>query len=335
MYSQHLNEIKINEIKINEIKMPKFSYDIGYYGKVKIAGKGILATGGSISVQYSPIFTTGVWGAYWGNVTDKIAYAPNYVTLSGSINYQLTVPFSEILSDFAFQNRNVSKSCLILPNGVAGYQGEMWCTGCSFSTSQDSLVTGDISLKSGSVSTTSNSLIFGSSDEKTNETSVLSQMCAGYRDVFPYWGTGVFLNSLNDTSERITPKQVGDSYIVRDIIDWNASYSSQLVFSACCNNTQAMLQADYCALGSMQAQGSFTMLKIGSYLNPSNIQKHNTCSIKMKDATGTNKFIIKYGAIVWTSASTDVQTGSSLIQSSFSFNALGNTNRPPMDFVKL
>lgn len=309
--------------------MPQFSYDIGYYGTVKIGEQGLLATGGNISVQYSPIFTTGVWGAYWKNVTDKIAYAPNYITLSGSVNYQLTVNIATLLQDFAFENRDQSKTCTIYPNGVAGYQGAMWCTGCGFSTSQDSLVTGDISLKSGN---TSSSITTSNNSSKTKtDTSIINSISEGYRDVFPYWGTGVYLTELNDTSTRNTPSK--SSTQINDIIDWSASYSSQLVFVACCNYTSTMLQADYCCLGSMQAQGSFTMFKIGSYLQPANIQKHNSCSISMQPASGKSGFDIMYGAIIWTGASTDVQTGSSLIQSSFNWSALGNTIQPPMKFA--
>ena len=56
-----------------------FTYDIGYMGTVKLADPSttvtagtipsgavsVLATGGNLSVEQSPMFSSGVWGAGW------------------------------------------------------------------------------------------------------------------------------------------------------------------------------------------------------------------------------------------------------------------------------
>ena len=52
---------------------PSISYDIGYSGVVKLGGSQVLATGGNVSVQHTPLYTSGVWGAGWYNATEKIA----------------------------------------------------------------------------------------------------------------------------------------------------------------------------------------------------------------------------------------------------------------------
>lgn len=331
--------------------MPKLTYDIGYYGKVSIADgdgknvKYILSTGGSLTLQYTPIMTTGVWGAYWKNATQKIAYAPNFIALSANSGFQLTKGLLKTISDFAFEKRNVSKKIAILPNGVAGYTGMGYCISFSLQTSQDALVTGDIGFKSGDVSSTTSSFSSSSNNSVSNSTTaelVIDDMVPTYTDVYPYWASGVFLSELTDTSKREKPKQFNTGS-VGDVVDWSASYSSQLVLAACCSGKEhgltttsggkAGVSADYCALGTMQAQGSFTMIGIGSYLSPDNVQKHNKCSIKMSTTSGEGDVSINYGALIWTNASTDVQTGSSLIQSSFSFSALGNTSEAPMNFT--
>lgn len=325
--------------------MPKLTYDIGYYGKVSIgkgtAAKYILSTGGSLTLQYTPIMTTGVWGAYWKNATQKIAYAPNFIALSANSGFQLTKDLLTTIRDFAFDKRNVSQQIAILPNGVAGYTGDGYCISFSLQTSQDALVTGDIGFKSGDV--TSTTFTTSSNNSSSNSTAVINSIVPGYTDVYPYWASGVFLQELQDTSTRVKPAAVDDTKNVGDVVDWSASYSSQLVLAACCTGKQhevvtpsggkAGVTADYCALGTMQAQGSFTMVGMGTYLSPSNVQQHNKCSIKMATTSGEGKVSINYGALIWTNASTDVQTGSSLIQSSFSFSALGNTTEAPMNFT--
>jgi hypothetical protein len=51
-------------------------------------------------------------------------------------------------------------------------------------------------------------------------------------------------------------------------------------------------------------------------------------------STPASKDKIIFGSIVFSNGSTDVQTGSSFIQSSFNFTALGNGTSPIMSLTK-
>ena len=314
---------------------PTFSYDIGYSGVVQLADQQVLATGGNLSVQYTPLYTSGVWGAGWYNATEKIAYAPNYVTLSSSVNYQLTVGITSDLSNWAFKERNEAQNYKILPNGKAGYQGTAYCTGCSFSASQDAIVSGDISLKTGDVQGSINTGSLTSSD-KTGKGD-LDSIAQGYIDVYPFWASGVYLNTASNSTDRSEPSTA--STLQSDVLDWNASYSSDLVFvMTCCGKTDdlssstGVLQAKYCCLGPMDATGSVTIFKVSDQLKPDNIRKARNCHITMKRSDGSDECKIKFGKILFDSGSTDLQTGTSFIQSSFNFSALGNGDSPPMEF---
>lgn len=353
-----------------------FTYDIGYMGVVKMGNVEIkdqdgniiqeessldtaitiLATGGNISVQQSPMFTTGVWGAGWYNAAQQIAYAPNYITTSGSINFQLTYDSQvqgnafDQLQDFAFENRNLGKKLYILPNGVAGYQGQGWCQGCSFTASADSIVTGDTNFKTGNVencisteSAGANS-IKGPNLDKSATNPISTSIGSDYLDVFPFWASGVYLTDMrNQTQEdvdttRPTEEVDKSSLLLRDdIMDWNASYSSQLVLVATCanyTNLSDSKQAKYAALGTMTADGSFTIFRVSTDLDPNKIRACRKCIIEMGTAKHPDqKAQIKYGSIIFSNGSTDVQTGSSFIQSSFSFTALGDGQNPIMKLV--
>ena len=86
----------------------------------------------------------------------------------------------------------------------------------------------------------------------------------------------------------------------------------------------------------MTADGSFTIFKVASELNPENIRKCRRCTIAMGTAAAPQtKAKINYGAVVFQSGSTDVQTGSSFIQSSFNFSALGTGKSPVMTLTAL
>ena len=325
---------------------PSFSYDIGYYGVVKLNSKPILATGGNVSVQYTPLYTSGVWGAGWYNASEKIAYAPNYVTLSSSVNYQLTKGITSDLSSWAFTNRDVAQSYQIYPNGKAGYSGTAYCIGCSFSASQDSIVSGDISLKTGDINGSIKTDSLSSTDGVASSGhGVLNDIASGYMDVYPFWATGVYFKFASSNSTRQTPtKFTDDNALQVDTLDWNASYSSDLVFvMTCCGTSDKLqtstntgiLEAKYCCLGSMQATGSFTVFKINKNLNPNQLRSCRQAYIKMTKSDGTGECGIKFGSIILDSGSTDLQTGTSFIQSSFNFSALGSGTTPPMLFEEV
>lgn len=331
-----------------------FTYDIGYMGVVKLAAPGetqpvvgeipenavsLLATSGSISVEQSPMFSSGVWGAGWYNAADQVAYAPNYVTTSGSVGYELTAGRAfELLQGFAFTERNKGTDLYILPNGKAGYYGRALCQGCSFNASQDQLVTGDFNFKTGNVKQCFNTdAVDGTTDAaKFGSADLNNDFGSSYMDVFPFWATGVCLDSSTTTRPE-TNEQVAWAQGTKrdDIIDWSASYSSQVVLVATCGNYQSLeesQEAKYCVLGSMSAQGSFTIFRVAADLDPERIRQCRKCTIEMGPASNpSEKKKIVFGSIVFSSGSTDVQTGSSFIQSSFDFTALGNGKNPIME----
>ena len=292
--------------------MPILTESIGYTGKVAIDSKIILATGGSVSIQHSPMFSTGIWGATWKNATDKIAYAPNYVTLSANVNYQLTGNIAGQIATFAFSARNKGANCQIYPDNKSGFSGKMYCTGCGFSTAQDSLVTGDISFKGGVAFDSTSSVSFSSTSSITQS---LNNASTNYTDVFPYWASGV--HCTTGDSSRDVPAAVTNK--IRNILSWNATYSSDLIFAGKCTGTSTMLDANYCALGMMDAQGSFTVIGINDDLKPSTIQNTKKVTIKMGTTNNSQKYQILFGNVVWQDGSFDVQTGTSLVQSTMNF----------------
>ena len=330
-----------------------FTYEIGYMGVVKFADPAssvsagtipagavsILATSGNISVQQSPIFSTGVWGAGWYTAAQQIAYAPNYVTTSGSIGYQLTCgdAFNKI-QNFAFEKRNEGMIICILPNGKAGYYGKGWCQSCSFTASQDAIVTGDIGFKTGNVENCiATSDAYSNTNEKSGSGSLNSAFGTNYMNVFPFWASGVYLDDASGY-ERPSSLSATSSGFKNDIIDWSANYSSQVVLVATCANYTSMQdskQAKYCTLGTMSADGSFTIFKIASQLDPDSIRKCRKCTISMGPASKpAEKAKIIYGSIIFSNGSPDIQTGSSFIQSSFNFTALGTGYGPIMSLSK-
>lgn len=343
--------------------MPTLTYDIGYYGKAYIDNTtdgsskiAVLATGGSFSVEYSPIFTTGVWGADISNVTEKVAYAPNYVSVSANVNFQLTSGVAQKIQAIAFGSRagQDGKSghyFQILPNGIAGYKGRGFCISLSLSTSQDALVTGDIGFKSGTVKATSGGGTINIGSASSHQSSTLNTSVPNYTDVYPYWASTVYLsNEDEDKDGAVTRpnKPLLPSPVLSGVTDWNASYSSDLTLVGCCANGQSdstltddgyKIQANYCALGAMDATGSFTLLGAKKYLIAQEIQKCHGCGMTMNTAYGVSssnskatQCKIKYAKIVWTGVNMDMQSGNSMIQTSCNFTGLGIDTAAPMAF---
>lgn len=362
----------------------QFTYDIGYMGVVKIgeneqvnasdmsglqSATAVLATGGNINVEQTPIFSSGVWGAGWYNAAEQVAYAPNFITLSGSVSFELTSGSAfDKLQAFGFSDRaNPSGFAFyILPNGTAGYAGNAWCESMSFSASQDAIVTGDFGFKSGNVTNcinapgaivdgtgvsgdveswqtgkdyTESGIKLGASGGNLFGGADTGGTLTNFLDVFPFWASGVAVDSasLNATEENIEPPEEPDT-LLPDVMDWNASYSSELVLSKLCTNLTSIKEsqeADYAAIGTMTADGSFTIFAVSKQLDPQKIRNCRSCKIQMGPASdpGT-KSALKFGAIIFQSGSTDIQTGSSFVQSSFNFSALGDGKSPVMELIK-
>lgn len=337
----------------------QFTYDVGYMGVVKVDSKTILATSGSIQIDQTPLFSSGVWGAGWYNAAQQVAYAPNFITLSGSVGYELTKgDVFDTLQAFAFTDRANPNGFdfTILPNGQSGYNGKAWCEGMSFTASQDSLVTGDFSFKSGNVTSciTATGALVGTNaqDHQTQitYTEALSKTGASggslpmesFLDVYPFWASGVKVNaaSLEDAVEGQQTIQQPDeaTTLLPDVMDWNTSYSSQLVLGKLCTNITETIksqEADYAALGTMTAEGSFTLFAVNKQLDPRKIRQCRSCLIEMGSASAPNeKDKIKYGCVIFTTGSTEIQTGSSFVQTSFNFTALGDGASPVMSLEK-
>lgn len=358
----------------------QFTYDIGYMGVVKIGGNeqadssmdglgsatAVLATGGNINVEQTPIFSSGVWGAGWYNAAEQVAYAPNFITLSGSVSFELTSGSAfDKLQAFGFEDRANPNgfAFYVLPNGTAGYAGNAWCESMSFSASQDAIVTGDFGFKSGNVTNCINApgpLVNNQGTVESWQTGVAydqndiklgasgGNLFAGadaggtlnnFLDVFPFWASGVAVdsNSLNATEENIERPGEPDT-LLPDVMDWNASYSSELVLSKLCTNLTSIKdsqEADYAAIGTMTADGSFTIFAVSQQLDPARIRNCRACKIQMGPASDpATKSALKFGAVIFQSGSTDIQTGSSFVQSSFNFSALGDGERPVMSLTK-
>lgn len=350
----------------------QFTYDIGYMGVVKIGLPGdslenataVLATGGNINVEQTPIFSSGVWGAGWYNAAEQVAYAPNFITLSGSVSFELTSGSAfEKLQEFGFEDRANPEgfAFYILPNGTAGYKGNAWCESMSFSASQDAIVTGDFGFKSGNVTNCINApgpLVNNQGTVESWQTGVNytgdvklgasgGNLFAGadnggtldnFLDVFPFWASGVLVDaaSLEGSGESIE-KPLGANTLLPDVMDWNASYSSELVLSKLCTNLTSITdsqEADYAALGTMTADGSFTIFAVSKQLDPNRIRNCRSCKIEMGPASApAKKSSIEFGAVIFQSGSTDIQTGSSFVQSSFNFTALGDGTKPVMSLI--
>lgn len=357
----------------------QFTYDIGYMGVVKIGGNeqadssmaglssatAVLATGGNINVEQTPIFSSGVWGAGWYNAAEQVAYAPNFITLSGSVSFELTSGSAfDKLQAFGFEDRAnpAGFAFYVLPNGTAGYAGNAWCESMSFSASQDAIVTGDFGFKSGNVTNCINApgpLVDGdgAKDWQTgvsyNQDSIKLGASGGnlfagadaggtldnFLDVFPFWASGVAVDSksLDATEENIERPGEPDR-LLPDVMDWNASYSSELVLSKLCTNLTSIKdsqEADYAAIGTMTADGSFTIFAVSQQLDPARIRNCRACKIQMGPASNpATKSALRFGAVIFQSGSTDIQTGSSFVQSSFNFSALGDGERPVMSLTK-
>lgn len=358
----------------------QFTYDIGYMGVVKIGGNeqadssmgglssatAVLATGGNINVEQTPIFSSGVWGAGWYNAAEQVAYAPNFITLSGSVSFELTSGSAfDKLQAFGFEDRANPNgfAFYVLPNGTAGYAGNAWCESMSFSASQDAIVTGDFGFKSGNVTNCINApgpLVNNQGTVESWQTGVPydqesiklgasgGNLFAGadaggtldnFLDVFPFWASGVAVDSksLDATEENIERPGEPDR-LLPDVMDWNASYSSELVLSKLCTNLTSIKdsqEADYAAIGTMTADGSFTIFAVSQQLDPARIRNCRACKIQMGPASDpATKSALRFGAVIFQSGSTDIQTGSSFVQSSFNFSALGDGERPVMSLTK-
>ena len=168
---------------------PTLCYEIGYTGYAKFRGKDILATDGNFQITHNDIFTTGVYGAGFLNASQHMAVAHDYPVITANIGFELTDgDIYEQLGKSITTKRTQQHSVSIYPNGYGGYNSNAYTQSLQFNASQDSLVTGSISLKGSKVS----SIVAASADNDTKKKdgeARIDDITDDYLGVFPAYGT--------------------------------------------------------------------------------------------------------------------------------------------------
>ena len=341
----------------------RFSHAVGYRGLCSIKPTGfektvLLCTGGSIQLNQDPIMSGGVWGAGYANAA-PIAYAFNYLSLEGSINFEW-VNNSTVwgaLKAFAFTDRTDSTEVHLLPDGVNGFHGNGWCSSISFEASEGAALTGSMNFKGdpsdevgGIVSDNDVRTLGIDKAEKIspmNEIQRLDNLDTSDKLRF---GTGS--NGLNLVGATLIPywntkvsckKSSGDGFdTVDDVINWSCSYNSDLQVLKCCSygknlnaTTHTPIGADYILCGEMSGEGSITLfaLRESGALSfaPTGFhtrKQYLTFTLGGFDAnddapTGIPKSVVIPNALI-SSGSTSMTTGASYITCDYSFTAIGD-----------
>lgn len=308
-----------------------FVGDVGYRGIVKLNNVILLATGGQITISHDPIFSSGVWGAGYQNAAENVAYADNYLRLEGSFDFQLTKGSGvTAVKTFAFTNRGnpAGTPITILPNGEHGFTGVGWCSSFGFSASEGDVVTCNAGFSSFIDSTVDNKILTGTSSNSATGASG-GTLPFAYNDLFPYWATQV-------TKESST---------LNDITAWSCDYSSEIVPLKCCGTNSgagygvaqkdsagAPLGPDYILIGSMTAQGNYTVFRLQGDFEPSKYHAGGEIKFAMapSSAPSTPAATVTIPKAINNSGSSSIQTGSSYITAEFSFTAIGDGANPPI-----
>jgi len=236
-----------------------FSHAVGYRGICKLGDTLVLCTGGNINLTQDPIMASGVWGAGYQNAA-PIAYAWNYLSLEGSVNFELTTTPSgkgktgvwERLKAAAFTSRTTATDITLKPDGKNGFNGNGWLSSLSFDASEGQAISGSFNFKGDP----SGNNITATGEGDNTETGTGKPKEAGLvgATLIPYWKTSVTAN--NQT--------------LQDIISWSCSYNSDIQMLKCCNNeSSAPLSADYILLGEMSGDGNYTIFRLAGDFTPS------------------------------------------------------------------
>lgn len=320
-----------------------FDPSVGYRGIVKLDDVILLATGGNVNLAHNPIFSQGIWGAGYQNASDQVAYANNYLQLDGSMGCEMTAGKGfEAVKTFAFTNRGSQEGTriAILPTGEQGFVGKGWCTQLSFTCSQDAVLTCDMSWSSfvnalytgaspvdpdGTIDYTKNIIVTGTPQNSALGTSN-GVLPMAYNGLYPYWANELY---GGESGTQLS-----------DIMNWTASYSSSVEYLKCCGKGTALqdtnpdltapLSPDYIVLGSMSAEGSYTVFKLQGDFDPDKYHNQKMLKIVVKSPADTTGHTILLPKIVNSSGSTQIQSGSSFITADFSFTAIGDGKNPPL-----
>lgn len=296
-----------------------FSHAVGYRGLASIGGTTILCTGGNINLTQDPIMSGGVWGAGYKNAA-PIAYAFNYLSLEGSVNFEWTTGSAagtssgvwSTLKSFAIEDRTTKKAVKLLPDGKNGFDGQGWCSSLSFEASEGAALTGSLNFKGdpGDNSITAT----GEGDESAAGlgTPVASGLVGAV--LVPYWKTSVGIGDVEEGSLMATSYE-----IQTDILNWSCSYNSDLQVLKCCNyQAEAPISADYIVCGEMSGEGSYTIFKISGNFAPTAYHGERGIQFTIDDKTVT------IARALVNSGSTSMTTGASYVSCDFAFTALGN-----------
>lgn len=328
----------------------------------------LLATSGQVNINHEPIFSQGVWGAGYMNAAEQVAYANNYLKLEGSFAFQLSKMIGQgdtfeegdyitkdenvrdcvsVVNEFAFTNRGNPKGTFIqiLPNGEQGFQGVGWCSSLSFNCSEGDVVNCDCNFQSyidgmSIDEGASNKIITGmSSNSKLGASN--GQLPLAPNGLFPYWASQVFTGPAGGlATEAITQ--------LSDITSWSASYNSQVVPLKCCRQPQGLseteygyaaqdeegapLGPDYILIGTMNADGNYTVFRLRGDFEPEAYHKDRSLRFQVSPSFAPNSddIGIYIPTAVNQSGSTSIQSGSQYITAEFSFSAVGNGKNPPL-----
>lgn len=306
-----------------------FSGNAGYRGLVSLNDAILLATAGQINMAHNPINSSGVWGAGYQNAAEIVAYADNYLQLDGNMGCELTAGAAfAAIKLFAFTNRGAAAGTplSIFPEGEHGFTGVAWGTSLSFSCATDAVLTADMNWAS--YISEDNVIIPG--DNSNSELGASGgELPMAYNGLYPYWACNCYGGADGGT-------------LLKDIINWSASYNSSIEFLKCCGKGTAMqddnpfpapLSPDYLILGAMSADGSYTVFAIKDEFDPNSFHKQNSFAFEVAspaEPDPTAAHTIFFPKIVKSQGGTSVQTGSSYITCDFSFTGIGDGKNPPM-----
>lgn len=322
-----------------------FTYDIGYTGYAKFKSIPILATDGKFSYQHNPIYSTAIYGAYAQNAPDKAIFAPDYPQVTANLGFELTHNGSDNLflqlAHSITTNRYLSNQVEIYPNGTSGYKSNMYTQSLEYSTSQDELVTGNITFKSTGVKNIINeniSHIYNSNYAMSSQgygisgNASINNITQQYIDVFPYYASIVSFSNTQRQGINNKSRIITEANLEKDIISWNISTNQNIQFvkfCSCYNDDIEDLQAQYACIGLQSANGSIQFFGINQRLQDGEqfYFYDDQTTIKLNRTDGSTLYKIIIPKMELTNIGSGLTTGSNLITTSIDFDVIGNPSK--------
>jgi hypothetical protein len=293
----------------------QFSHAVGYRGLASVNNKTLLCTGGNINLTQDPIMSGGVWGAGYANAA-PIAYAFNYLSLEGSVNFEWVSGIWSTMKGFAFDDRTSQTPVKLLPDGKNGFEGNGWCSSISFEASEGAALTGSLNFKGDPSGNNIKATGEGDTTKNGAGTPVASNLVGAV--LIPYWQTSVYFSNNVTFGAGGATASYGSP--LKDIINWSCSYNSDLQVLKCCNyQANAPIAPDYILCGEMSGEGSYTIFKIAGDFNPTSY--HKVKGIKFQVGASHT---VEIPAVLVSSGSTSMTTGASYVSVDYSFTAIGD-----------